>query len=83
MILTYIVLWTLLQVAREASRTDECKGGMQKCSYAVYNKDTSQISMLNTLHSTQYTHIQSQLLLPDIGHLSGKYHAWPTIMKPA
>ena len=27
--------------------------------------------------------VQSQLLLSDIGHLSGKYHAWPTIMEPA
>ena len=26
---------------------------------------------------------QSQLLLPDIGHLSGKYHAWSTTMEPA
>ena len=35
-------------------------------------------------HKTVHKHqMQSQLLLPDIGHLSGKYCAWPTIMEPA
>ncbi|XP_065918884.1 uncharacterized protein [Dysidea avara] len=47
-------------------------------------KQSLDTSKLPTEWKSAYvTPVQSQLLLPDIGYLSGKCHVWPTIMEPA
>ena len=53
-------------------------------SYKIYYASSMFNAFSNLLCSGKLVYAclhQSQLLLPDIGHLSGKYHAWPTTME--